>query len=254
MPPALSKAWDENDDWTGITSPVERRRRQNRLHQRAYRKRRHLRRITLDDESGSVPQTGDVPVGTTSFELTRREGQNVATIGELPIFYLLRRFRIRQEVLDFLQMAFANWSLNLPRPQDLPLLSRLNSFDALARNAMILSIPVEVLESEDGNSPFTLQGPQPADSASQTSPVRLSPTALQRTVKHHPWLDLFPIPGMRDNILRGIQAGQIDEDQVSHDLICDFLNLETTSAASLVIWGDSWDINGWEFSPDFFSK
>jgi hypothetical protein len=62
------------------------------------------------------------------------------------------------------------------------------------------------------------------------------------------------VPRMRDNILRGIQTGQLDEDELSEQLLCDLLKLDATSGASLMIWGDSWDINGWEFSPEFFVK
>jgi hypothetical protein len=42
----------------------------------------------------------------------------------------------------------------MPIPKNLPNLSRLNAFNALARNAQILHIPVECLESDDDNSPL----------------------------------------------------------------------------------------------------
>lgn len=59
---------------------------------------------------------------------------------------------------------------------------------------------------------------------------------------------------MRDNMLDGIQKGLLDEDELAGQLLCDLLNLEATSGSSLMIWGDSWDIHGWEFSPQFFVK
>lgn len=131
---------------------------------------------------------------------------------------------------------------------DIPIVTRLNAFDALVRNAFILHIPAESLESEEDCSPFTV-GPLVSN-----YPADLAPTHLQRTILHHPWLDLLPIPAMRDNIIRGIQEGIYDEEQLSQDLICELLNFEAIDSAPLMIWGDSWDISGWEFSPGFFAR
>lgn len=37
MESQIAEAWDERDDWRGVASSKERRKRQNRLHQRAHR-------------------------------------------------------------------------------------------------------------------------------------------------------------------------------------------------------------------------
>ena len=162
---------------------------------------------------------------------------------------------MREEAMRFMQRALEDWSRSLPVPRDLAILTRLNAFDALARNALVLGIPVECLESDEGVSPFTLQGPQQlTDGTSQNFPAHLSPTALQQTVKHHPWLDLFPIPRMRDNILQGIQKGRLDAGELCDEFVCDLVNLEAGSAASLIIWGDSWEMGKWEFNPEVFRK
>ncbi len=142
-------------------------------------------------------------------------------VQNLPLFYLLRCHGIREQALSFMQRALADWSLSLPVPRDLPTLTRLNAFDALARNALVLGISVESLESDDVDSLFFRERPLlPAtDGTVRSFPAHLSPTALQRTVKHHPWLDLFPIPRMRDNILQGIQDGVLDEEVLCNELV-----------------------------------
>lgn len=71
---------------------------------------------------------------------------------------------------------------------------------------------------------------------------------------HHSWLDLFPFPRMRDNILRGINAGEYDEDVLCDTLCCDLLKFDDDTNAALVVWGESWDATGWEFSAEFFIR
>lgn len=177
-----------------------------------------------------------------------------AKFPDLPIFLITSSHLVlHQNVLGFLEKAAANWSLRLPIPSDLPSLTRLNAFNALVRNAFILGIPVEALETDDYNSLFKFHGPTLPEGI-QPLPTHLQPTALQQRAVHHFWLDLFPILGLRDNILRGIDACYFDEDRLCDELCCDLLNLDADSPAALLIWGDSWDANGWEFSADFFKK
>lgn len=179
----------------------------------------------------------------------------IAVLDQLPILLLVRCTDVHEKIRQYLhlQRAFTNWGLNLPMTRDLPLVTRLNTFDALARNALMLRIPFEYLETDEYSSVFNYHGPRPPGEQ-QSFPTYLRPTALQKTVTHHSWLDLFPIPGMRDNILRGIEAGAYDEDELCDTLCCDLLNFDVGTTAGLVVWGESWDAQGWEFSPEFFAK
>lgn len=145
-------------------------------------------------------------------------------------------------------------SLNALRPTQLPMLIRLNVLNALSRNAVMLGFPVDGLCHDDRVSPFNEQGPGLGDAAARPSCRRnLQPTAMQVAVRHHPWIDLFPIPRLRDNMLQAILAGLLDEDELCADL----LNVEDDRQGekpSLIVWGASWDPEGWEASVAFLRK
>lgn len=150
------------------------------------------------------------------------------------------RVETREKILAFLRRVSKDWMSRLPNTADLPTLIRLNALDALVQNALVLRIPLELLETDNSNSQFNVYGPHSA----LAFPPCLSPTAMQRSIAHHSWLDSFHIPRMRDNILWGIQTGQLNEDQLCEALCYDLLNLTAESPSTLVIWGPPWDITG----------
>lgn len=81
-------------------------------------------------------------------------------------------------------------------------------------------------------------------------PFNLRPTRVQRTMPHHPWLDFFPLPKMRDNL---IEAGKTwNEDELWNDIMgfWDNSNLD----AGLLVWGAPWDVRNWEVTEPFLKK
>lgn len=148
-----------------------------------------------------------------------------------------------------------------PRLDLLLTLVQFNVFRALASNTLSLSFPFSWL-SDDALSPYTISTTTsftnstvencPVASLHPPCPPALQPTLLQRTVPHHPWIDLFPFPTLRDNILLQLRDGELDEDELCHDLV------EVCHAPSersgLIIWGEPWDGRGWEVTEEFVGK
>ncbi|KAL6813052.1 hypothetical protein GGI42DRAFT_163012 [Trichoderma sp. SZMC 28013] len=78
---------------------------------------------------------------------------------------------------------------------------------------------------------------------STPTPPALTPTMLQTTKLHLPYIDLIPFPQFRDNLLR---AGEIVQpEDLWHDMI----------TGKLKVWGKTpWDRRGWEMHEDFVAK
>jgi hypothetical protein len=92
-----------------------------------------------------------------------------------------------------------------PTADQVLVLIKFNIFRALCNNALMLGFPIEFTMEDNALSPFT---PKSKYGKYLTSPERileipgnLRPTALQRVIPHHPWLDLLPVPRMRDNLI-----------------------------------------------------
>ncbi|KAH7394969.1 hypothetical protein DE146DRAFT_616334 [Phaeosphaeria sp. MPI-PUGE-AT-0046c] len=86
-----------------------------------------------------------------------------------------------------------------------------------------------------------------------TVPSSLVPTSLQLATKHHPWLDLFPFPKMRDNMLVALTfLSPAEEQQLFEDIMeSDQSKNEWTG---LVVWGEPWDPRSWEVTMPFLKR
>ncbi|KAK7417808.1 hypothetical protein QQZ08_011504 [Neonectria magnoliae] len=219
--PQLAELRDPEDDWTGITKAADRRRRQNRLNQRAYR-RRHTQ-----------------PSQPVHRETWAADGYRFSPCP-----------RARAVVYAFMELAYLQYSLRAPSTVPLPALIRLNALNGLSRNAASLGIPAEGLCSDDLISPFNSRG---GPSKWASCPEHLRPTPLQLAIEHHPWSDLLPLPRLRDNILVAITSGGLDEDVLCHDIL-DVAGGSQCDEALLIVWGDPWDARSWEANVGFLKK
>lgn len=130
-------------------------------------------------------------------------------------------------------------------------LTKVNVFRAFAQNLRLIGWS-EYWMDHDAISPFNTALPQSPSAPGSNSliPTNLQPTRIQKSVHHHPWLDFFPLPKMRDNL---IEAGDDwDDEQLCHDIM-GFWG-ESTMDAGLLVWGEPWDVQNWEVTEPFLKK
>ncbi|KAI1516797.1 DUF3425 domain containing protein [Pyrenophora tritici-repentis] len=84
-------------------------------------------------------------------------------------------------------------------------------------------------------------------------PGSLVPTSMQLTKMHHPWLDLFPIPRMRDNLLIATSVLSPEEEQLLFDDVMEAGNGKN-EWTGLLVWGEPWDPQSWEASIPFLQR
>ncbi|KAF5545554.1 Aryl-alcohol dehydrogenase [Fusarium phyllophilum] len=232
------------DDWTGVTSRRERKRRQNRLNQRAWRRRKAVQ-DTSDGQTTSTSHDSSVMLRDTCSSTFF----GAPTIGDgiLLIPDICEAERLR----NLIRQCLEDYSLRTPRPSNLHIIIRLNVLNAIADNATAIGFPKESLCRDEFISPFCQIGPIQLPSPS--CPTSLQPTSLQRSTAHHPWIDLFPFPKFRDNVLDGMQKGLFDDDELCGDL----LGVEGAGVGeqpSLLVWTVAWDAKGWEVNAAFVKK
>lgn len=134
---------------------------------------------------------------------------------------------------------------------------QLNVFRGMLSNASLLRLEVDFLICT-AFSPFGRMGPDRPGAPARSvppCPANLAPTALQLRVPHHPWVDLFPLPRMRDNLLLALDGRLSDEDD--EQLWNDLMESGAASGAEwygLIVWGAPWDPWSWEATLPFLER
>lgn len=156
----------------------------------------------------------------------------------------------------FAAQALASYATGQPSADHLLQLIQLNLINSLTRNALLLGLTSDWLVCS-AVSPFGLgcSWLVGGGGGSKTFPDNLAPTALQLQIPHHPWVDLFPLPRMRDNFLAAVSAklSVAKEEELWNDMV-ESEGEGGTDWGGLIVWGESWDPRNWEVTVPFLQK
>ncbi|KAI0098991.1 hypothetical protein F4776DRAFT_527662 [Hypoxylon sp. NC0597] len=238
------------EDWAGIISTEQRRKLQNRLNQRAHRRRK---RLGMDESSGTRRRrTSTEPIVETERNESPTDARTFCSLGreQGDRDEMARKLGLVKQLTD---QAYTAYLAHSPRPEHLLRVVRINVFHALARNSVALGLSTSWL-LYDSISPFGQIGPAVPVTVPPSYPHSLTPTPLQLIEPHHPWVDLLPWPILRDRILHLSAGGLIDEDNLCRDVVEFDTTQNSSEEAGLIIWGSPWDPRGWEASSAFLRK
>ncbi|KAM3459280.1 hypothetical protein NHJ6243_007027 [Beauveria neobassiana] len=235
------------EDWAGITDQKKRKTLQNRLNQRARRSR----------QPPPPPKTVDKGAAIASYT-NKEEATNEEEDESLAKAVVQKRALLARFALE----ATQSYVTNRPDTDQLLRVVKLNTINALTANATALRLPGDWLMCR-AISPFGLVGPLPVPVPTSGGggqprccyPASLTPTPLQLRIPHHPWIDLLPLPRMRDNWLLAIyvQERLTEEDEVR--LWDDLVEWDAGAGpASLVVWGEPSNPRSWEATVPFLRQ
>lgn len=187
-----------------------------------------------------APQNNDQQLALpTAIETTPlAEIEDVHILESASLATRIKMARLENTALQF-------YTMGSPRSDLLLNLFQLNFTRALIENIRVLGLGPNQLH-DDAISPFNTAGPWQIDSL-RALPIHLQPTLIQRSIPHHPWLDLLPVPEMRDNL---ILAGEFEEeDQLCRDMKGS--GSTRSGRSGIIVWSDPWDPAGWEVTEPF---
>lgn len=142
------------------------------------------------------------------------------------------------------QISLVGARAHLLQPERLLCVAQYNLILAMASNASALGLVMEDLR-DDIPSPFNNGGA--AAASFPGLPPALRPTAAQRQITHHPWIDLCPSPEFRDALLK--RSEEYDE-----EALCAAMAGSVQERPGLLIWGSAWDPAAYEMTEHFIQR
>jgi len=194
---------------------------------------------TNTSDSGSPKESSQEP-GTLSGKTTITREEFLTTLSNItfpPGFHEVVNPEPTPKQKTFLQTLMSRRTPSVPSDTRFIRLQFNSMINASVLNGIILSCDTLSMMDEDALSPFNNQ-----ITISPNIPKDLEPTQMQKTVPHHPYIDIVPFSGFRDKMLRVLDI--IDEDDV-----CCMIHTDWG------VWGDRpWDKTSWEVGEKFAEK
>ena len=266
----LAEAVDHQDDWTGVTSATERRRRQNRLNSRAFRRRKAQEQGISQSRLSTAAAPSSISCRAEGLVSCWSEDQQC--IVSLPVSNTTSHLKnTRRPIVPYTTSPTTLHKVLFPLSSDhLITLLQYNVLRACLVNQDFIS-RLQLQDEERSSTALTVLPKYEASIVAELLPQSLRPTELQTTIPHAAWIDILPHPVVRDNLIRittslpssdsntesETDGVGFDEDELWLDTVGGlFEGFATSDAAHCggVVWSPPWDISGWELSKGFWRK
>ncbi|GAQ04973.1 hypothetical protein ALT_2294 [Aspergillus lentulus] len=267
------------EDWTGIEDRKQRKKVQNRVNQRAHRRR-------VSEKKAQNPRSGRRPYRVDRWRIANdkpsqpRKTESISTNA-----LAIRTSSLQTPGLAIPAVSDRSANIHFPLSADHLLhLIHYNVYRALACNKDVLRQFARIITPSDavGNMQPSRQlcsGPTIIHPLSTGLPGSLFPTSLQMVHPHPNWIDTLPFPQIRDNLIQC--EGYVDVMDFLRDLFGDMVNdsrfttpetseplptstqmilhgededMVTAGRKGLIVWGEPYMKENWEATPGFLKK